>query len=274
MSSKNLNSPPLPVSSTESIDTPKDPPTEPPVIEKKTRFERLYPWLVFIVPMVVYGVVESAAIKFVDTFYPTWEEKKVDLYPAVYAVKLSVTLGAVVFAWLGYPKLRRISLLAIVVGIVGVFVWLGLAWAQNESGINKQLGITVNREGFNPWTSRLMSSPNSIWNFIVIRMVGLAVIVPIMEEMFLRGFVMRFVQHEKWWDVPFGKITQLALIVGMVIPIVTHPFSEFLAVAAWFGMIHWLYYKTGNIWDCVVAHGITNFLLGIYILKYEQWWLW
>jgi membrane protease YdiL (CAAX protease family) len=64
-----------------------------------------------------------------------------------------------------------------------------------------------------------------------------------------------------------------ALIAGTVVPILLHP-AEALAAAAWFSMIHWLYLRTKNIWDCVIAHAVTNLLLGVYVLKYEQWWLW
>ena len=35
-----------------------------------------------------------------------------------------------------------------------------------------------------------------------------------------------------------------------------------------------LYKKTGSVWDCVMAHLVTNLLLGIYIVNFDAWHLW
>ena len=47
---------------------------------------------------------------------------------------------------------------------------------------------------------------------------GLAVVVPVIEEFFLRGFVMRFVIDADWWKVPFGTLTPAAVAVGTLLP--------------------------------------------------------
>jgi membrane protease YdiL (CAAX protease family) len=36
-------------------------------------------------------------------------------------------------------------------------------------------------------------------------------------------------------------------------------------------MVTWLMVKTRNIWDCVVAHAVTNLLLGVYVVATGQW---
>jgi CAAX prenyl protease-like protein len=94
--------------------------------------------------------------------------------------------------------------------------------------------------------------------------------VPVIEEFFLRGFLMRFVVHEKWWQVPFGAVTRTALIVGTAVPMLMHP-GELFAAFVWFSLVSWLMVHTRNIWDCVVAHGVTNFLLGVYVVMFDQW---
>ena len=94
-------------------------------------------------------------------------------------------------------------------------------------------------------------------------------VVPLIEEMFLRGFVMRYTQAERWWTVPWGVADRTALMAATVIPVLLHP-AEALAAAVWFGMIHWLYLRTKNIWDCVAAHAVTNLLLGLYVLEVRR----
>jgi membrane protease YdiL (CAAX protease family) len=31
-------------------------------------------------------------------------------------------------------------------------------------------------------------------------------------------------------------------------------------------MVTWLMLRTKNIWDCILAHAVTNFLLGLYVV--------
>jgi uncharacterized protein len=54
------------------------------------------------------------------------------------------------------------------------------------------------------------------------------------------------------------------------VPVLMHP-AEMLAAAVWFTLVTWLMFKTKNIWDCVVAHGVTNLLLGIWVVASGDW---
>ena len=96
---------------------------------------------------------------------------------------------------------------------------------------------------------------------------------PVIEEFFLRGFLMRFVMAGDWPGVPFGTLTPLAIAVGTIVPMLMHP-GELLAAAVWFTLVTWLMFKTKNIWDCVIAHATTNLLLGVYVVASGDWFLW
>ncbi len=96
---------------------------------------------------------------------------------------------------------------------------------------------------------------------------------PIIEEFFLRGFLMRLVMDADWWKVPFGRVNTAAVIACIVYAVLTHP-SELVAAAAWFGMVTWLMVRARNPWDCVAAHAVTNLLLGIYVVVWHDWPLW
>ena len=121
------------------------------------------------------------------------------------------------------------------------------------------------RPAFNP-LEELAATPAWAWTFLAIRFFGLVVVVPVIEEFFLRGFLMRLVVDQDWWKVPFGKVNAAAVAVSIVVPVLTHQPGEFLAAAAWFGMVTWLMVRTRNPWDCVLAHAVTNLLLGIYVV--------
>ena len=101
------------------------------------------------------------------------------------------------------------------------------------------------------------------------RFFGLVAVVPVIEEFFLRGFVMRFVVERDWWETPFGKVNGLAIVLGTLVPMLMHP--ELLAALVWFSMITWLMVRTRNIWDCVAAHAVTNLILGVYVVYSGCW---
>ena len=77
-----------------------------------------------------------------------------------------------------------------------------------------------------------------------------------------------------WWKVPFGQVNTAAVVISIVLPMLWHQPSEFLAAAAWFGMVTWLMVRTRNPWDCVAAHAVTNLLLGVYVIVWHEWSLW
>lgn len=110
------------------------------------------------------------------------------------------------------------------------------------------------------------------YGFLAVRLLGLIMVVPVIEEFFLRGFLMRFVMTERWWEVPFGNVNRLAVIAGILVPVLMHP-QEAVAAIAWFSAVTWLMIRTRSIWDCVFAHAVTNLLLGIYVISSGQWWL-
>jgi CAAX prenyl protease-like protein len=155
--------------------------------------------------------------------------------------------------------------------------WIWLCHLQLERkllepvGLAKYLGLG-DRPAFNP-LEKLAGTPAWAYTFLAIRFVGLALIVPIIEEFFLRGFVMRFVIRDDWWDVPFGTLTPIAAVVGTAVPMLMHP-GELIAAFVWFSLVTWLMARTRNIWDCVAAHAVTNLLLGIYVVTQHQWQLW
>ena len=102
---------------------------------------RTNPWLVFLLPFVVFMLVGS--------FEPTppanakqpvadatgWFNLGIpySAYPKIYTIKIVLTLIAVAFVWPGYRQFPwRLSPIAIGVGIVGAAVWIGLAMLQRH----------------------------------------------------------------------------------------------------------------------------------------------
>lgn len=215
-------------------------------------------------------------------------------YPWIYTAKIALVVVSMIAVWPGYRTFPwRFHAVAVVVGVVGVVLWIVLCHLRLEPkilgpldrflgglipgrdpmqepsvGLLGMLG-TGERSAYNPLVY-LADQPVLAWTFLAVRFFGLAIVVPVIEEFFLRGFLMRFVVHEQWWQVPFGTATRAALVVGTAVPMLMHP-GELLAAFVWFSLVSWLMVRTKNIWDCVVAHGVTNFLLGVYVVAFDQW---
>jgi len=238
------------------------------------------PWLTFLLPFIVFMVA--------GTIEPTPEVPggeaiglniPYSYYPLLYSLKMVLVVAAVCFVLPGYRQFPlRVSPLAVVVGVVGVVVCVGICLLKIESRFLAPAleaihfgGIIPSgeRSSFNP-LEEMSATPALAWGFLAVRFFGLAAVVPLIEEMFLRGFVMRYVVQGEWWKVPFGKVTPMAVALGTLLPMAMHP-GELLAAAAWFSMVTWLMLRTKNIWDCVIAHAITNLLLGIYVVWSGHW---
>jgi len=275
-----------------------------------------WPWVTFLLPMVVYmlmgtfepspppvsNAADEATSEFEKQLEAAFGEQasqamiRYEHYPYIYTAKIVITFVAMLLVWPGYRTFPwRISWMSIVVGVVGVVLWIVLCQLQLEvklvgpidrflgeklpgelaEGEQPSIGLVGffgggERSAFNPLEEL---SETGVWAyvFLTIRFLGLALIVPVIEEFFLRGFLMRYVVHENWWQVPFGSVNRTAVIVGTAIPILMHLPSEYMASLVWFSMVTWLMVRTRNIWDCVAAHAVTNFLLGVYVVTSGQW---
>ena len=161
------------------------------------------------------------------------------------------------------------------VGVVGAVIWIGVCGLDMERSLVKLAGLSDQwlpaREGVNPFETYGAGWERS--SFLAFRFTLLAVCVPVAEELFLRGFVMRAFEAEDWTALPLSKIGRTGLLIGTVYGIATHP-SEFIAAALWFSLVSWLMVKTGKFWNCVIAHAVTNLILGIYVCLTGNWQLW
>ena len=84
---------------------------------------------------------------------------------------------------------------------------------------------------------------------------------------------MRAFEADDWPSLSLTQIGRNGLIIGTVYGVATHP-GEFIAAALWFSLVSWLMVKTGKFWNCVLAHAVTNLILGLYVCASGQWHLW
>ena len=124
------------------------------------------------------------------------------------------------------------------VGVVGVVLWIALCHLNLEAKLLVLLGFREDalgsREAFNPFDS--FQTAFMLYAFLTLRFGILSVLVPLAEEIFLRGFLVRYIHRPDWWRANFGKLKWAALGVAPVYGVLTHP-SEALAAMAWFSLV-------------------------------------
>jgi CAAX prenyl protease-like protein len=209
----------------------------------------------YCVPLVIFGVFTE-----VETRVP------VALYPYIYVAKLC-TVALALAAYRGTLRdvraSRGVLAPAILVGLVVFAEWVWLdKWIPYP-----HLGSRV---AFNPLLSLGSSLGRTL--FLFARFSGLVVIVPLMEELFWRSFLIRYLTNQDFTSIPIGHFST----------------SAFWLVAGFFGLVHpewlvavvasaaysWLLKRTGSLFATVVAHAVTNAALGVYVLLSHDWQYW
>ncbi len=162
---------------------------------------------------------------------------------------------------------------SIIVGLVGIAIWIVLSELQLETFVTKHLPgwlRPASRVAFNPFEK--LSANWEIYTFIVFRLIGLSLLVPVVEEVFWRGFLSRWLIGDDWDEIPLGTFTWGAF--GGVVGLFTLAHPEWLAAATYCVLMSGLFYWKKDIWSCIVAHGVSNFAMGVYVLATGTWSLW
>lgn len=105
-----------------------------------------------------------------------------------------------------------------------------------------------------------------------LRLASLVLVVPVMEELFWRSFLMRWIDRKDFLAGDPRVVTPLAFVVSSALFASEHSqwFAGLLAGTCY----AWLYKRTANLWVPILAHGTTNALLGIWILATHDWRYW
>ena len=152
------------------------------------------------------------------------------------------------------------GLLAIVVGMVVFLFWINLdiSW----------LRLSSDAAGYDP--SRANGTIN--WALALPRLLGAVLVVPLMEELFWRSFVMRWIDHQDFMAKKPAQISLRALLISAVLFGFGHQlwFAGIIAGLAY----GWLYQRSANLWVPVLAHAVTNGLLGVWVLQTGHWHFW
>jgi uncharacterized protein len=113
---------------------------------------------------------------------------------------------------------------------------------------------------------------NLEWPLIAARLVGAALLVPVMEELFWRSFLMRWLQQPVFEGLDPRRIGLRAVLLSTFVFMLAHPLWLAAIVA---GLAYALIYiRTGRLWTAVIAHAVTNGMLGVWVVTTGNWQFW
>jgi hypothetical protein len=108
---------------------------------------------------------------------------------------------------------------------------------------------------------------------LALRTLRAALLVPIVEELFWRGWLPRWIQDPRFDRVPLGRYTPLAFLVTAVLFAAEHgPFWE-VGLLAGVAYNLWMW-RTRSLGDLILAHAVTNAVLSGFVLVTGRWALW
>lgn len=166
-----------------------------------------------------------------------------------------------------YPELRwaelknpRLFCGSLLAGLIVYLLWVNMDWSWAVIG---------QAQGFDP--ARIENTALRS-GFLLLRVAGAVIVVPLIEELFWRSFLPRYLDGRDFMAIPLGAFT---------------PFS-FIASALLFGLEHHLFVagimagvaynlllaRTRSLTACVLAHAVTNAALACHVLLTNSWRFW
>ena len=215
---------------------------------------RIVPFAAFMVLLAARGAMPADGSWGID---PRW----------VYSITAVVVGGLIAWFWREYGELVSQTLptlaetaLAVAVGVVVFALWIELDAPWMQIGSPSATFLPLDAGG------------QLIWPLVALRWVGAALVVPVMEELFWRSFLMRWIQSPQFESVVPRRVGLKAVVLSTFVFMLAHTLWLAAIIA---GLAYaWLYVRTGKLWVPVIAHAVTNGVLGVWVVATGQWAFW
>lgn len=149
---------------------------------------------------------------------------------------------------------------SILTGLLVFVLWVNMDWPSATFG---------SPNGYNPaiFEDRTLRA-----GIIISRLMGAVVVVPVMEELFWRSFLIRYIIKSDFIEAPIGQFTWASFLIATLLFGLEHNLwlAGLMAGIAY----NLLLYRTKSISHCIMAHAVTNLALGLYVLYTGEWQFW
>jgi len=158
---------------------------------------------------------------------------------------------------------------SVVVGLAVFLLWIGPdalfpGYRQHWLFENAIMGAAK---------SEMPESFRTDWWFLLTRTLRAAVLVPVIEELFWRGWLMRWIINSDFERVRLGTYAAQAFWITALLFASEHgPYWDVGLVA---GILYnWWMIRSRRLGDCILAHAVTNAALSAYVIVSGKWEYW
>lgn len=180
----------------------------------------------------------------------------------------AVTVGCLLLIfWRHYTELHNGTgvtgariMAAIAAGIVVFVLWINLDQPWATTGQSPSFDPTLSQD------------TDLDLVLVFFRLLGMAVMVPVMEELFWRSYLLRRIDELNFLTRDPGKASVSAILICTALFASEH--SQWLAglIA---GLVYTLIYmRSRNLWLPIISHAVTNAVLGCWVIATGQWQFW
>ena len=189
----------------------------------------------------------------------------------LYPVRVVAVTAILIFFSRSVIDLRvKHAIGSILLGVAVFVIWVGpdVLWPAYRSHWLFTNSITGDAKSTAP------EALKSNLLFIVFRTVGCVLLVPVLEELFWRGWLARWlIDSQDFRKVPLGAYTATSFWVGSLLFASEH--GSYWEVGLIAGIAYnWWMCRTKSLADCILAHAVTNGCLSAYVLGTGEWRYW
>ena len=239
--------------------------------------------LAYVVPLFAFLLMMPlvGAVQIDNTLLP-WYRHSPEQW--VYPLQCLICGGLLAFFWKHYTfSPRRGFGFATVMALLGIAVWILPTalfdhWSWETASTPKWLHWLGFQEreadGFDP---SFFKDQTLLYGLaIAARLFRMVVIVALVEEIFWRGFLMRYLADldTDFWKTKFGTFTWLSTGATVVLFMFAHNPADWAAAAIYGSLACWVAIRTKSLAACVWMHALANLVLGIYVLQSGNFGLW
>ena len=189
----------------------------------------------------------------------------------VYLAKCVVGVWLIRVTWPLVSEMRWvISFEALLAGTLVFILWVMLdvpytKFSQPDDSWNLQ--------------KQFAAAPVMVWVFAGVRIAGSTLLVPMLEEVFYRSFLYRYILAPNWMFTAHSSFAVKPFLITSIVFGFTH--QHWLAGIACGMLYQLLVIRTNRIGDAITAHAVTNLLLGVWVItqgfgyaEKPQWHFW
>jgi CAAX prenyl protease-like protein len=225
------------------------------------------PWLPYVAPFATFLALTSLEGMILPNLATADRVSYAFNYIFLYTIKILIVTVACAVCSSAAADLRPLPRglplsAAVVLGLLVAALWVAI------DPYYPRVDLLGKRTAFDPTALPVLPR----MGFLAVRLYGLVVVVPLIEEVFWRSFLMRWMINPDFKSVPIGKVTWSAAAITSVLFALEHPewLPGLITGFAWAGLLAW----SRSVGACWISHLVANLALGVYVLASHRWEFW